>query len=193
MATSREFLELGDQWLITYAHIISDTPITTLFIIGHCLESYCKAALLKNDSKADVFKFGHDIESMIIEIKNVTTILKEVRFYPNVEPRFMTGGLIPFTDTLMSDEEYLHFISNQELYWVAKFQKEIKYFGTSGKKVPMQYSVTVIARNPHWVAILKEIRDYIKDDSTEGSFEMSRFINSIDSPKFAVDFIRMIV
>jgi hypothetical protein len=130
---------------------------------------------------------------MITEIKSVTTILKDIKFYPNVESRFMTGGLIPFTDTLMSDEEYLHFIPNQELYWVAKFQKEIKYFGTSGKKVPTQYSVTVMERNPHWVSILKELRGYIKDDSNEGSFEMSRFLNNTDSHKFAVDFIKMII
>lgn len=191
MATSREFLELGDQWLITYSHIISNTPITTLFIIGHCLESYCKAVILKNNPEANILKYGHDIESMIIEIKSTTGVLKDVLFYPNVEKRFMTSCPIPFTDTLMSDEEYLHFVPNQELYWVAKFQKDIKYLGTTGNKMPTQYGVMVMSRNPHWIPILKELRNYIKDNHEE-SFEISRFLSGTNSPEFAYEYIKLI-
>jgi hypothetical protein len=194
MATDREFKDLGDQWLISYACTISNTPIPTLFVIGHCLEAYCKAAILKNNPTANIFdkKYGHDIEAMLVEIKKDISILSNVTFYPNVETRFMTGGPIPFTDEIMSDIEYLHFVSNQELYWVAKFQKDVKYLGTSGKKMPTQYSVLVMERNPYWIPIIKELRDYIKDSMPGESLHISKFLSEENKNHFAYSFINAI-
>ncbi len=188
MATYNEFRDLGDQWLISYACTISNMPIPTLFIVGHCLEAYCKAVILKNNPAVNIFdrKYGHDIEAMITEIKTDIGILDGVMFYPNVEARFMTGGLIPFTDTLMSDAEYLHFVPNQELYWVAKFQKDIKYLGTTGKKMPTQYAVLVMERNPYWVPIMRELRGYINDTPNAESFQMSSFLSRTNAPPFAL-------
>ena len=114
MAAYREFLELGDQWLIAYSCATSNTPIPTLFLIGHCLESYCKAALLKHDPAITPKELGHRIEQMISGIQKRIGILQGITFHPTVEHRFMTGGLIPFSDSIMSDAEYLHYISNQE-------------------------------------------------------------------------------
>ncbi len=37
--TYQEFFDLGDQWLIAYAGSSANTPIPTLFMIGHCLEA----------------------------------------------------------------------------------------------------------------------------------------------------------
>jgi hypothetical protein len=194
MATHHEFRDLGDQWLISYACTISNMPVPTLFVIGHCLEAYCKAAILKNNPSVDIFdrKYGHDIEAMITEIKNDIGILNGVVFYPNVESRFMTGGLIPFTDTLMSDAEYLHFVPNQELYWVAKFQKDIKYLGTTGKKMPTQYSVLVMERNPYWIPIIRELREYIKDTPNTETFQITSFFSRSNAPQFAHEYLRLI-
>jgi hypothetical protein len=69
-------------------------PIPTLFIVGHCLEAYCKAAVLKNNPSVNIFRYGHEIETMINDIKRDIGILSGIMFYPNVESRFMTGGLI---------------------------------------------------------------------------------------------------
>jgi hypothetical protein len=194
MATHSEFSELGDQWLISYACTISSMPVPTLFIIGHCLEAYCKAVILKNNPSVNISdrKYGHDIEAMITEIKDDIGILNGVFFHPNVESRFMTGGLIPLTDTLMSDAEYLHFVPNQELYWVAKFQKDIKYFGTTGKKMPTQYSVFVMERNPYWVPIIRELRTYIKDTPNVEPFQMTSFLNRTNAPQFALEYLTKI-
>jgi hypothetical protein len=135
MSAYYNFLNLGDEWLTLYAGISTNTPVPTLFVMGHCIESYCKAVLYKNDPN---FTFqqgkGHDIESMIYQIQTDIGILKSVCFYQDVEAKFMTGGPIPFDDALMADPKYLHYVANQELYWVAKFQKDLKYLGTSGKK-----------------------------------------------------------
>jgi len=129
---------------------------------------------------------------MITEIKNDIGILNGVVFYPNIESRFMTGGPIPFTDTLMSDAEYLHFVPNQELYWVAKFQKDIKYLGTTGKKMPTQYSVIVMERNPYWIPIIRELREYIKDAPNTESFQITSFISRTSGPQFAQEYLRLI-
>jgi hypothetical protein len=192
MATHHEFINLGDQWLISYACTIANMPIPTLFIVGHCLEAYCKAAILKNNPSVNIFRYGHEIETMINDTKRDISILNGIMFYPNVESRFMTGGLIPFTDSLMSDIEYLHFVPNQELYWVAKFQKDIKYLGTTGRRMPTEYSVVVMERNPYWLPIMRELRGYIQDTTNVESFHMSSFLSRPNSPPFALEYLRQI-
>jgi hypothetical protein len=134
MPTYQEFRDLGDQWIISYACTISGMPLPTLFTVGHCLEAYCKSAILKNNPSIDVYTrgYGHDIENMIFEIQREIGILQSIQFYPNVEANYMIGGLVPMTS--LQNLDYQHFIPNQELYWVAKFQKDIKYLGTSGKR-----------------------------------------------------------
>jgi hypothetical protein len=163
MATYQEFRELGDQWLISYACNIANTPAQTLFVVGHCLEAYCKAAILKNDSTVNIAdkKYGHNIGFMIGEIQRDIGILTSLSFRPGVESKFMTGGPIPIG--LSADPDYAHYVANQELYWVAKFQKDIKYLGTTGGKMPTQYSIMVMNRNSYWLPIIKEINRYISD------------------------------
>ncbi len=178
MATYHEFRELGDQWLISYACTISNMPIPTLFIAGQCLEAYCKATLLKhNPSISDIGKtYGHRIDKMIEVIQSEVGLLRDVRFLPGVESRFMTGGLIPLTDRLMADVEYLHYVPNQELYWVAKFQKEIKYLGTQTQTMPTQFAVFVMERNPYWFPIFKELRTNLVQGPGAASFSMDNFL-----------------
>ena len=195
MAPHNDFNELADQWLITYACTISNQPIPTLFTVGHCLEAYCKSALLKHDPALNTAArpYGHDIEAMIEKIKREIGILNSVKFMPNVEARFMTGGPIPFTNELMSDAEYLHWVPNQELYWTAKFQKELKYIGTTGKGMPVQFGIFVMERNPYWVPILKEIRAFLRKDEPQETFTMQRFIADQTRPQWAREFIDLII
>ncbi len=193
MATYQEYRELGDQWLITYACTISGMPAPTLFIIGHSLEAYCKSAILKKKNTANLLSkpYNHSIESMIQEIKREIGILQDIEFLPNVDKKFMTGGPPILSEELMRDKEYLHYISNQELYWVAKYQKDIKYLGTSGKPMPTQYSIMVMERNPYWISIFKELRNFIMDNSNVSMY-MESFLNSKTSPMFAVEYLKWI-
>lgn len=162
--TWQEFCEVGDQWLVSYLFSTSLAPAPTLFAVGHCLEAYCKAVILKDDPTVNIYqkRYGHNIEDMIIEIKGKTGLLKAVEFLPSVESKFMTGGPIPFSDTLMSDSAYVHYVANQELYWVSKFQKDLKYIGTSGERMPSQFSFVVMERNPYWIPILNEMRSFLR-------------------------------
>lgn len=190
MATYFEFRELGDQWLIFYACAISRMPIPTLFTIGHCLEAYCKSAILKTDPKANVIQYGHDIESMISKIQQDSGLLTHVTLKPNVEKRFMTGRPIPFTNELMSDLEYIHYVENQELYWVSKFQKEIKYLGTNDRRMPTQFSLVVMERNPYWIPTLKELRGFLMENSNTSMY-MDNFLKN-SSIEYAVQYLRQI-
>lgn len=65
MPNHHEFLELGDEWLISYSHIIWNNPATTLFTIGHSLEAYCKGVLLKYDPTINIRSYSHDIQKML--------------------------------------------------------------------------------------------------------------------------------
>jgi hypothetical protein len=194
MPSHNEFNDLGDQWLVAYACTNSNMPIPTLFTIGHCLEAYCKSALLKHDPKLKLTgrNYGHNIESMVSEIKTKIGILKSVFFMPNVEARFMTGGPIPLTDALMSDAEYLHYVPNQELYWTAKFQKELKYIGTSGNGMPVQFGILVMERNPYWVPLLKELRSYLRNGEVYETPTMQSFLSSANYPQFAREFVQRV-
>jgi hypothetical protein len=178
--TWQEFCEVGDQWLVSYLFSTSLAPAPALFTIGHCLEAYCKAVILKDAPNTNIYqkRYGHNIEDMLLEIKGKIGILKGVEFLPNVRTRFMTGGPIPFTDSLMSDPEYLHYLENQELYWVSKFQKDLKYIGTSGEKMPSQFSFMVMERNPYWIPILKEMRSFLRQGEPNETISISRIGHS---------------
>jgi len=191
MATYQEFRELGDQWLIDYACKIANTPAQTLFVIGHCLEAYCKAAILKNDPSINITerKYGHNIGFMIEEIKRNIGILKQISLISGIESKFMKGGLVPMT--AMNDPDYHHYIANQELYWAAKFQKDIKYLGTSGKNMPTQYSIMVMNRNPYWISILKEINLYISDIPVF-NFSVDIFLNDRNIHEVFKEYVRAV-
>lgn len=173
--TWQEFCEVGDQWLISYLFSTSLAPAPTLFTIGHCLEAYCKAVILKDAPTTNIYQkqYGHNIEGMIKEIREKTSLLIGVEVLPNVEIKFMTGGPIPLADSLLSDHEYLHYMANQELYWVSKFQKDLKYIGTSGEKMPSQFSFMVMERNPYWIPILKEMRSFLRHGETTETLTIS--------------------
>ncbi len=189
MATYQEFRELGDQWLISYACNIANTPAQTLFVIGHCLEAYCKSAILKNDSSINIAdrKYGHNIEFMIGEIKRDIGLFSALHFHQDVESKFMTGGPIPIA--LSADPHYEHYVVNQELYWVAKFQKDIKYLGTTGGKMPTQYGIMVMNRNPYWLPILKEINNYISD-LPPFNFSVDVFLRDGNIPEIFKSYVR---
>jgi hypothetical protein len=196
IGTSTELLtfsELADQWLIAYACTFSSMPLPTLFIVGHCLEAFCKSAILKNDPSINVSggKYGHDVEFMLTEIKSKCGILSSVSFLPDVESRFMTGGLIPMS--LTSDPSYLHYIANQELYWTAKYQKELKYLGTPGRNMPVQYAVLVMERNPYWIPILKELRQYVRSGLTGESQTILTFRAKANVMPAAMQFVNAVV
>ena len=193
MPNSSEFAELADQWLIAYACSVSGQPTPTLFIIGHCLEAFCKSALLKNNPSLNIYgrNYGHDIEAMIGEIKRDIGMLPAIHFLPTVESKFMTGGLVTLQQT--SDPEYQHYIENQELYWTAKFQKELKYIGTSGKGMPAQFAILVMERNPYWIPIIKELRSYVVDPTVGQSFTMQSYLRRTDLPAFVIKYLEAII
>ena len=190
MSAHDDYLDLADQWLVQYACVISRMPIPTLFTIGHRLEAYCKAALLKSSPDRPVFTKGegHHIEGFISRIQAETGLLRQLSFFPEVENRFMTGGLIPLTESLSSEPIYRHYLENQELYWIAKFQQELKYLGTPGKRMPSQFSVLVMARNPYWIPILGELRKYVAKEFPQEGLTAQRFLRC-DAPDFAKEYV----
>ena len=192
MGNHLDFLELADQWLITYSTNISNMPAPTLFIIGHCFEAYCKSAIAKHDESIDLHKkFGHKIEDMINYLKDNVGLMKYLNIEQGIE-NFMTNGPVPLS--LPPDQQiiYNNYIENQELYWVMKFLKDLKYIGTKGKTMPTQYSILVMERNPYWINILKEIRDYICKNENPYNLSINNF-SERQNIEFAKEYINKII
>lgn len=152
---SMDFLLLADQWLIHYASITSKTPIPTLFAVGHALELYAKAAILKNDQGINVYKEGHDIWSLIVKLKTDYNILETYDIRERVLSQFLNGN-IAYYESDSSDAE--NYRMNMEFYWVASLLKDIKYLGTYCRSISNGYFLVVKERNPYWIPILRELR-----------------------------------
>lgn len=181
------FCELGDQWLIVYANSLTFPSPVTLFMVGHCLESYCKSALLRIDPFRNVVGFGHNIERMLNTLKDEANLLQDISFHPDVENSYMTGGLIPVSET--DNPEYTHYIQNQELYWTAKFQKELKYLGTPGKRMPTEYALFVMNRNPYWIPVLGELRSFTRDGFENESMPIISYRSQSNPEMFERQFV----
>ncbi len=150
-----DFLILADQWLVHYASTTSNTPIPTLFAVGHALELYLKAALLKCDKEFNVRKRGHDILPMISILKNDYNVLKSLDVNDHIMDHYLNGSIELFESDSSDAENYRN---NIEFYWVARLLKDIKYLGTYCESIKNGYFLVVKARNPYWIPIIRELR-----------------------------------
>ena len=79
MVDWKSFVNLGDQWLISYAVPPMHSVPVKIFTIGHALELYLKAVIAKQTGSVDkAVGFGHDIKKMWDKCKRI-------------DPQFMHG------------------------------------------------------------------------------------------------------
>ena len=161
------FCMLGDQFIGSYLRLDSRTTPATLFNIGHALELYLKAVLLKGGTtKRDLFRRSHDIAAMLEEVRKAHGLLKEFQLNPLVYDRYVGGRLIPMNEVIdengtINEPLYIDYVQKQELYWIGKYLQDLKYLGTFHKNLPDTFSILCMPCNPFWGVMFKELRKFL--------------------------------
>ncbi len=164
------FARLGDEFIISYSRLTAQTPAATVFNIGHAVELYLKAIILKLKPESNVLNFGHDVGKLLREI-NILEPGLLVNFQLNSQ------FYIKFIDKKIGekidydDPDYSEFLIHQELYWVAKYLMLIKYLGTPKTKLPESYVFYSTPCSQYWIAFLKEIRNFLNWPKEGGDFD----------------------
>jgi hypothetical protein len=154
------FLWLADQWLVAYSMLTGELSSPLLFSVGHALELYLKASYTNITGRTlEATKFGHRISDLWKECKRL-----DPRFLTSYELRdnILHQDLFQVNprDTL-SSQDFKHYLSNQELYIVAKLLPDLKYMGTQLKALDGAYSLGFMSCNPYWMRLYREIRRFL--------------------------------
>lgn len=151
---------LGDEFIIAYSRLDGQTVPVTLFTIGHAVELYLKATILKLDPNIDILKLGHRVDKLIEKVKDLEpTLLVRYNLRESVYDKFMNGKLITVEQS--TDPDYEHYIINQELYWISKYLMDLKYLGSIHKTIPNTFGIFIRACNPYWIEFFKELRIFL--------------------------------
>jgi hypothetical protein len=186
------FARLGDEFIISYSKLTGQTPAATVFNIGHAVELYLKAIILKLKPDSNVLKFGHDVGRLLKKINSLESELLvnfqlDERFYAKFIDKKI-GQEIDHNDT-----KYSHFLVHQELYWVAKYLVHIKYLGTPKTKLPESYVFYCTPCSQYWIAILKEIRKFLNWPKEGGDFDAIQDSVNYNTNENSRNFLRQLL
>lgn len=154
------FLDAADQWLISYS-LPPALMAVKLFEIGHVVELYLKAANTKmtGDIKRSI-KFGHKIKQIWDDCKS-----RDKAFMPNYEIRqhvYDSDFMHNPWNNLFNQDDFMHFVHNQELYITAKHLPDLKYLGLPPKTMAEPNSMGMVHPSDYWIDFLKELRTYLE-------------------------------
>lgn len=176
--------EPADEWLITCA-ITPFVLSSHNFALGHTIELYMKAAYVK------LYNITHlkDDPNNLLHTHYIRKLLKKCKekdnsFLPNYELRdnlfnkpyfgsyneykhLVNLGKIP----KLSDEEHMHFLMNQEFYFIDGFITNLKYGDMPIGKFPSGYAESWGFPSTYWIAFFKEIRGYFSKDLKDSHYE----------------------
>lgn len=157
---------VGDQFLLIYSQVSSNTPAATLFTIGHAAELYLKAVALHLAPTKAAKSYGHGL-SGLLDLMHANGLLLSYTVKESIRDTIMNR--CPHPIETMSDPDFLEYTINQELYWVAYYLSDIKYLGSEHIRAPETFGVTVMSRNPYWIPFFKELRQFL-DWPTQSTF-----------------------
>lgn len=131
----------ADAFFVSYA----TTPLmldVTLFLIGHAVELYLKAAYIKQTCDIDkAIQFGHDIEKLYEACKKN-------------DPEFMKT----FDAKKGKPSEY-GLMGHREFFAIADKLSDLKYLGATRKKI---INIGAEFQNDDWIEFVREIRAYLQ-------------------------------
>jgi hypothetical protein len=143
------FMHSADAFFVSYAA----TPLmieVTLFLIGHAVELYLKAAYTKQTCDIDgAIRFGHDIEKLFAACKKN-------------DPQFMKV----FNSKKGAPDIY-NLMKHREFFVIADKLSDLKYLGAPRKKIT---NIGAEFQNDDWIEFVREIRLYLKYPS-EGDID----------------------
>ena len=164
------FARLGDEFVISYSRLTGQTPAATVFNIGHGIELYLKAVILKLEPETDVLTYRHDVGKLLSDINSLEPgLLKDFQLNSRFYTKFIDKKIGENID--YDDPDYAEFLTHQELYWVAKYLMHIKYLGTPRTRLPESYVFYSTPCSQYWIAFLKEIRSFLNWPNEGGEYD----------------------
>jgi len=154
------FLWAADEWIVNYSLPYQPMVAVKLFSIGHAFELYVKAANAKQTGDVDgAVKFGHNIPKLWADCKR-----RDGAFLPQFElrPSVLARDLLDVNSyEQLTADDLRHFLENQEIYVIAKYLADLKYFGAPMKQVKGAYAIGMITLHPKWAELFRALRKYL--------------------------------
>lgn len=181
------FLWDAEEFFISYM-ATCDIPYLNnrLFLIGHSVELFLKAIRINQTSDVNrVMSESHDVKSLFGKCQaGIPPFMPSFSFKGTFEELYgisqkvnkcLTDNLINIenitsTDCLTEDEKekYVHFIRNQEFYFISENLMNLKYFHSPWR--PQKGSrffqlkginIATICPNPFWIEFVKNAYSYL--------------------------------
>jgi hypothetical protein len=168
VTTWQSLASLGDQFLLAYAQCTTNTPVATLFNVGHAAELYLKALALQVNPSKSPSSYGHDVSSLL-DLAHSEKLLLEYEVHSRVRDRIMKKW--PHPIEAMHDPDFQSYVSHQELYWVAFYLGDVKYLGAKHLRAPETFGIMVMTRNPYWVSFFRQLRRHLNWPASGGSLD----------------------
>lgn len=187
------FLFPADEWFVAYALIPVGVRLTsvTMFCIGHTVELYLKAVYAKDiGSVDDAIGYVHKIKGLWDACKS-----HDRNFMPGYEIRdsvfevYTLERDVRFEERL-SKSDFESYSKHAELYLVAKYLPELKYFWAPFKKLKGYYSMVHFHPNPYWVEFIRDLRRYLRYSSLGISDSVKLAIDEGNLPSNAQQYLR---
>jgi len=183
----------GDQWIICYALVsgISSTQTAALYIIGHAVELYLKAASIKlSDNEAGAIKYGHCLKRLWKDCRRLDPC-----FMSTYDIRFSTLAKDIFDPKVigsLSADELRNFDSHRSLYAIMRALPDLKYFGLPWKteKTSGSYYVVTEHRDRYWIRFFKDMRTYLGYPANQLADRIRNAVAGSDLPADAVAYLK---
>lgn len=163
MSDWKSFVIIADEFVISYANPpFTYAIMAKSFIIGHTVELYLKAVYIKQTGEIDkVIWYGHKIDKLLLECKR-----NDEKFLPSYDLRehILNTNLLRPEDlkNILGKDDFLHFLQHQDLYIIAKYIQDLKYFGTKMKNHSGgEVAVTWQYPNIYFAELIRQIRNYL--------------------------------
>jgi hypothetical protein len=184
------FLWDAEEFFVAYM-ATCDVPYlhNRLFLIGHSVELFLKAIRIKQTNDVNrVISESHDVRSLFEKCQNGDPpVMPSFSFKGTFEElyrisekvnTYLTDNLvnienIAITGCLTEDEKekYIHFIDNQEFYFISENLMNLKYYHSPWKPVKGSrffqlkgINIVTMHPNPFWIEFAKIAYDYLGDN-----------------------------
>lgn len=189
----KSFVDVGNQFLISYACAPHAGMAAGLFNVGHAVELYLKATILKVRPNTDASSYGHRIERLLKDVQAAAPLLlSNYTVRPEAADKWLLNPVGPRASGV--DPDYDHYIQNNELYWVSRHLQDTKYLFASHKAIRGSFAIIYAGLNEYWQPFFREIRQHLGLPSPEWKPDrLEQAVSNRAIPGYARDYLAKIV
>lgn len=160
----RQWVHIADEWFIAYASLSHAHPGVQFSCVGHAVELYLKAFVVKQTGKdSAAMHFSHRIDDLLRKCRQLDSgFLPEYDLRDSILAQDVL--LLRGSNRLarLSPDDQQHFWDNEPLYIVAKHQGDLKYFGLPMKS--RRNGPAILGGrtpNPFWIKFVRAMRQQL--------------------------------